>query len=99
MPNDKSVCALRAQQSSKGAEIDPFKAAKLDRTRWEGCAYCTLRKVPRMPWYSPSVVVREGEYREADNSLSHIEECSLDGPPRQEQHGLLPAVKTVETIH
>ena len=34
-----------------------------------------------MPWYSPGVVVREGEYREGDNSLSHIEECSLDGSP------------------
>ena len=66
-----AVAALRAQQTP----------AKLDRSRWEGCAYCTLRKVPRMPWHSPGVVVREGEYREGDNSLSHIEECSLDGSP------------------
>lgn len=68
---EMAVSTLRAQQAP----------AKPDRSRWEGCAYCTLGKMHRMSWYRPDVVVRKGEYIEGDNSLSYIEEGSFDGFP------------------
>lgn len=36
----RALRELRAQHDVKGVDIDQFKPAKLDRSRWEGCEYC-----------------------------------------------------------